>query len=107
MMEKYFVTASKVLFTDKDKPLKNRITVYLLEQPEQIDAFIRRVEKRRPLRQENGTFNAEDDALHAAAVQREKTDPPVEVQAAQEVASLLMQRRAGPKTILPSWLVHG
>src|SRR5262249_46997112 len=72
------------------------------------DAFIRRVEKRRLVGVERGTFLAEDDRLFAAATgPREKGDPPVEVQAAQQVASALLMRRAGPKTPVPLWLVSG
>ena len=38
---------------------------------------------------------------------REKGDPPVEVQAAGQVASAVLMRKAGAGTVLPSWLVAG
>ena len=34
-------------------------------------------------------------------------DPPAEVQAAQQVASALLMRKAGTSTLVPSWLVNG
>lgn len=108
LIEKHFELAVKALFKEKDKPVKGRITVYFLRESEHVDSFIRRVEKRRPRTQESGIFNAEDDKLHVAVgPPREGSETPAEVQAAQEVASLLMQRRAGTRTIVPFWLVNG
>lgn len=107
-LEKHYDMAASVLGYQKDAPWMGKMAVYLLEQPEQIDAFIRRVDKRRPRDVEKGTFQAEDDKLHAAAAPpREKDDPAVDAQAAQQVAGALLMRRAGTKTIVPFWLVNG
>jgi hypothetical protein len=106
-LERHYEQACKALFTAKDVPVKGRLTVYILDKGEQVDAFIRRIEKRRPRRQEAGSFSAADDALHVLASKREDTDPPVELQAVQQTASLLLQRKAGVRTILPGWLLNG
>lgn len=108
LLEKQLDQAIKTLYKEKDKPLKNRVTVYLLDKPEQIDAYIRRVEKLRPRGQDRGTFNPDDDKLRVAAAPPSAAgEPAVEVQAAMEVASMLLQRRAANSTILPYWLLHG
>src|SRR4051794_16271583 len=55
LLEKHYDLAARTLFTGKNEvPIKGKMTVYLLPQAEQVDAFIRRVEKRRPLGQEKG-----------------------------------------------------
>ncbi len=108
LLEKQYEHVVKSIYQPKDVPFKGHVTVYLLPEADQMDPFIRRVEKRRPLGQAKGSFSAADDKLHVAgAPPREKTDPPVEVQAAQQVASLMLQRKAGISTILPYWLVNG
>lgn len=107
-LEKHYDMAASVLGYQKDAPWKGKLAVYLLEQPEQIDAFIRRIEKRRTDGGEKGTFQAEDDKLHAAAAPpRDKDDVAVDAQAAQQVASALLMRKAGVKTIVPYWLTNG
>jgi hypothetical protein len=108
LFEKLYEQVVKALYQPKDTPFKGHVTVYLLEKPDQVDKFIRRIEKRRPLGQEHGCFGASDDKLHvAASPPREKGDPPVDVQAAQQIASMMLQRKAGVSTILPYWLVNG
>jgi hypothetical protein len=107
-LEAHYDTAYKVLFKPKEVAWPGKLTVFLFAEPEHLDAFIRRVEKRRLVGVEKGTFIAEDDRLFAAATGlREKGDPALEVQAAQQVASALLMRRAGPKTPVPFWLVSG
>ncbi|MBI1914367.1 MAG: hypothetical protein HYS12_06460 [Planctomycetes bacterium] len=108
LLEKYYDTAAKVLFPPKEAAWPGKLAVYLFEQPEQLDSFIRRVEKRRLVAAEKGTFMAEDARLHAAACPpREKGDPAVRVQAGQQIASAVLMRKAGAQTIVPSWLVAG
>jgi hypothetical protein len=109
LLEKHYDTAGRALFTGKKEvPFKGKMTVYLLSEPEHMVAFIRRVEKRRPLEMEKGSWSAADDKLFvAAAPSRDKNDIPVEVQAAQLMATVLLQRKAGKGTILPHWLSAG
>lgn len=108
LLEKSFDMAHKVLFAPKELTWAGKLTVYLFAQPEQLDAFIRRVEKRRLRGAEKGSFWADENRAHvAAAPPREMGDPPTEVQAAQQIASTLLMRKAGPSTIVPSWLVNG
>ena len=108
LLEKVYDHVFKAIHKEKDVPFKSRVTVYLLPEADTIDTFIRRVEKRRLLGKEKGSFNSDDDKLHvAAAPPREKSEPPVAVQAAQQLASLMLQRRAGKSTNLPYWLLNG
>jgi hypothetical protein len=107
LLEKTFELAGKTLFTPKESAWKGRLTVYLLGDTDQVAAFIRRIEKRRPLRQETASFMAKDDQLHVVVAPGEKSAPPEDVQAAQQVASVMITRRAGLATVLPDWLVNG
>ncbi len=107
LFEKQYDLVFKTIHQPKDKPFKGHLTVYLLPQADLLDTFIRRVEKRRPLAQQKGSFAADDEKLHVSAVPREKPDPPIEVQAGQQIASLMLQRKAGLSTNLPYWLVNG
>lgn len=108
LLEKSYATAHKLLFAPKELAWAGKLTVYLFAQPEQLDAFIRRVEKRRLRGLEKGTFSAQENQAHVAvSPPREMGDPPVEVQAAQQVASVLLMRRAGIRTVVPGWLVSG
>ena len=108
LLEKSYDTAHKLLFAPKELAWAGKLTVYLFAQPEQLDAFIRRVEKRRVRGAEKGSFSAEESRAHvAASPPREMGDPPVEVQAAQQVAAVLLMRKAGVRTIVPAWLVNG
>jgi len=108
LLEKSYDTAHKLLFAPKELAWAGKLTVYLFVQPEKMDAFIRRVEKRRLRGTEKGSFSAEEARAHvAASAPREMGDPPLEVQAAQQVASALLMRKAGTSTIVPSWLVNG
>lgn len=108
LLEKHYATAHKALYAPKELIWAGKLTVYLFAQPEHLDAFIRRVEKRRVVGVEKGTFMAEDARLHvAASPPREKDDPPVEVQAGQQLASAVLMRKAGRRTIVPAWLVDG
>jgi hypothetical protein len=109
LLEKHYDTSGKSLFTGKKEvPFKGKMTVYLLSDPDHITSFIRRVEKRRPLGMEKGSWSGDDDKLFVAAgPPRDKNDPPVEVQAAQLVSTVLLQRKAGKGTILPYWLSSG
>jgi hypothetical protein len=107
-MEKSYDRAVKTLYTPKDTPIKGLMTVYLLPEADQVAAFYRRVLKRRPLGMERGAYSVEDDKLFVViGPPREKTDPPTDVQSMQQVASAMLQRRAGARTLLPSWLANG
>lgn len=93
---------------DKGEVLPGKVAVYLFPERSNFTSFVRRIEARRLLPEETGSFQASDDKLHVAVgPPRGKQGWPVEMQAAQEVASLMLQRRAGTRTPLPEWLVTG
>ena len=106
-LEEYHDRATKALDLDKDA-YPGKITVYLFAEKANLPAFIRRVERRRPMDVETGSYSATDDRLHAVAVPGAgKGAIPVELRAGEMVASLLLQRKAGARTELPDWLVSG
>jgi hypothetical protein len=107
LIEKTYDLAAQTLYGQNDTPFKGILTIYLLPNSEQINTFIRRIEKRRPLGRENGTYSVDDDRLFIAVGPRDKSEPPIEVYAAQQVASVLLQRKVGKSTILPYWLLSG
>jgi hypothetical protein len=93
---------------DKGEVLPGKVTVYLFAEREHFTAFVRRIESRRLLPEETGSYMAADDKLHvAASPPRGKQALPVEIQACEQTASLLLARRAGVRTILPEWLIAG
>ena len=109
LLENQYKTARTALkFPEKTEPWKGKMTVYLFSERGQFTAFIRRVEKRRLEGGEIASHNSSDDALHvAASPPQNKWDWPVESQAAEQVASVLLERRVGKTTVLPDWLVSG
>ena len=107
-LEKYHDRASEATGLDPKEGYPGKITVYLLPGKEQLAAFARRVERRRPSAGEAGSFQAADERLHAAACPLPGKPPlPVEARAGERLASLILQRRAGLRTEVPDWLVTG
>jgi hypothetical protein len=107
LLEKYHDRAREATGLDPKEGYPGKITVYLLPGREQLAAFARRVERRRPSAGEAGSFQA-DDRLHAAACPLPGKPPvPVEARAGAMLASLILQRRAGLRTEVPDWLVTG
>ncbi|HWG42570.1 MAG TPA: hypothetical protein VN688_07265 [Gemmataceae bacterium] len=113
LLEKHHDKAKEALKFDipeeaKGEVLPGRVTVYLFAEREHFTAFVRRIESRRFLPEETGSYSARDDKLHvAASPPRGKQGLPVEIQACEQVASLLLARRAGVRTPLPDWVTAG
>lgn len=108
LLEKHFAMAAKVLWTEKDDKWKQKLPVYLFNEPVDFGSFVRRVEKRRLEGREGGTHSVEDEKLHVAACPpRLDTDPSVYIQATHQIGMALIQRKAGYRTILPGWLKRG
>ena len=93
---------------DKGEVLPGKVVVYLFGEREAFTAFVRRIEARRLLPEETGSFLAADDKLHVAvSPPRGKDGLPIEIQACEQAASLLLARRAGVRTPLPDWVSSG
>jgi hypothetical protein len=108
LLEQYHDRAIKATGLDPKEGYPGKITVYLLGEREQLTAFARRVEKRRPMSGETGSYQALDERLHAAAFAAPRKPPiPVEARAGEMLAALILQRKAGRTTALPDWLVAG
>jgi hypothetical protein len=108
LLEKYHDQAIKATGLDPKEGYPGKITIYLLSDKEQLTAFARRVEKRRPMAGETGSFQALDERLHAAAFAAVRKPPvPVEARAGEMLAALVLQRKAGRATALPDWLLTG
>ncbi len=109
MLEKHFIQAEKALQIEpKEELWAGKLTVYLFAEREQFTAFVRRVEKRRLVADEVGSYYVERDAAHVAtSPPRSKLDPSVEGQAAEQIAAVLLQKKAGDKVPLPEWLLAG
>src|SRR5205823_5613398 len=108
--EKYHDQAVKGASLDlKEGGYPGKIAVYLLPSREDVTAFIRRVDKRRPMSGETGSFQATDDRLHAAACAATmgKVPIPVETRAGEMLAAVILQRKAGRGTQVPEWLLAG
>jgi hypothetical protein len=109
VLEKHYAEAARVLGYDAKKaPWVGKITVYLLPEKDQFQAFVRRVEKRRVESGERFSHAVDGDLLHAVAgPSQSKDDFGPEVQAGQQVAAAMMQFKAGAKVPLPDWLLTG
>lgn len=93
---------------DKGEVLPGKVTVYLFAERDHFKAFVRRIEARRLLSEESSSFQANDDKLHiAVGPPSGRQGLPVEIQACEQAASLLLARRAGVRTPVPDWLVSG
>jgi len=109
LLEKQYATAKTALGSDdKADPLPAKVTVFVLPDRDQFAAFVRRVEKRRLESDDSAIFDAADDALRVGVgPARSKGDLDPDGQAAEQLAALLLARKAGLKTALPGWLSDG
>jgi hypothetical protein len=109
LLEKHYDQAKGALaFNDKSDPLPAKATVFVFAERDHFGAFVRRVEKRRLESGDTASYDASDEALHVAVgPAQSKTDLNAEGQAGEQLAELLLARKAGIKTILPGWLVDG
>jgi hypothetical protein len=108
LLENYHAQAAKAAGLDLKEGYPGKITIYLLPGKDEMTAFARRVEKRRPLTGEMGSFQADDDRLHAAAYPAASKPPvAVEARAGEMLAALILKRRAGRGAQLPDWLTTG
>jgi hypothetical protein len=108
VLEKQFDLAWKALqFEDKKDDLPGKVTVYLFAVREPFTTYLRLVAKRRVRAEDEGAFSAADDDLHAAAGPPRKGGFPVEALAGEQIAGLLLARKAGKNTPLPAWLLSG
>jgi hypothetical protein len=107
VLEKQYEFAWDALQFEKKDALAGKVTVYLFPGREPFANFVRRVEKRRVMADDVGSFSVADDDLHAAASPPRKGAMPLEAMAGQQIAGLLLTRKAGASTPLPSWLLDG
>ena len=109
LLEKQYDQAKGALgYDDKTDPLPAKAVVYLFDARDHFAAFVRRVEKRRLDSDETACFSADDDALHAAVGPTPaKDDWGTDARAAEQLAGLMLARKAGTKVSLPAWLTDG
>jgi hypothetical protein len=108
-LEKQYDQAKGALaFDAKADPPPAKALVYLFDERDHFAAFVRRVEKRRLESDEAALYSAEDETLRVAAgPPRSKQDLDTDGMAGEQLAALLLARKAGPKTPLPAWLTDG
>jgi hypothetical protein len=109
LLEKHLTQAKGALgYDDKTDPLPAKVLVFIFAERDHFAAFVRRVEKRRLEADDSAAFAAEDDVLNVVVgPPRSKSDLGQEGQAGEGLASLLLARKAGLKTLLPGWLSEG
>lgn len=109
LLESAFDKACAALKIDAvmDPPWPGKLAVYILPEREQFTSFIRRVEQRRLEVGELGSYRIDRDHPHAVGGPPTGTDPTPDVQAIQQVAAALLQKKAGARTPLPGWLIEG
>jgi hypothetical protein len=109
MLEKYYTTAAKALQVKEPKELwPGKLAVFLFDDREDYNTFVRRVERRRMERDESSSHRVEGDFPHASAAPSAAAGGPgIGQQAAEEAAAAILQRKAGNQVILPGWLMLG
>jgi hypothetical protein len=109
-LEAHYAQAKIALGIDKDKdePVPGKVTVYLLPERAHFTSFLRKIDKHRPEPEDVGSHFADGDFPHVAAGPPvSKDDPPIERQAGEQIAQLLLVKKAGVRTPLPGWLESG
>lgn len=109
LLEKHYDQARAALgYDDKTDPLPAKAVVYIFDERDHFAGFVRRVEKRRLESYDTASFSAEDDALHiAVGPTPSKAALGPDGRAAEQLAALMLARKAGRKTPLPGWLTDG
>ncbi len=109
LLEKQYDQARSALgYDDKTEPFSGKAVVYLFDERDHFAAFVRRVEKRRLESDDTACFSADDEALHAAVGPTQaKDDWGTDARAAEQLAALMLARKAGTKVPLPAWLTDG
>jgi hypothetical protein len=107
LLENSYELARKALRLEEKDAIGGKVTVYQFGSREPFTAFLRRVEKRRVEPEDVGSFSAADDDLHIAASPPRKPAVPFGAMACEQLAGLLLSRKAGKNTPLPGWLVSG
>jgi hypothetical protein len=106
LLEKAYGLAGGALALGPGDSWPGKLTVYLFSERGKFASFLRTVEKRRPEADDLGSFEVRSDFPHVAAGPAPESEGPgVEAQAAEQLASALLARRAG--TPVPEWLVAG
>lgn len=108
-LEKHQEAAMKPMgFDEETPPWAGKILVFILPEREQFAGFVRKVEKRSPMKEENSSFGYLESIPHLAATAAKGKEPvPAEVEASVEISAAVLRSRAGQKTPLPDWIPDG
>lgn len=108
-LEKHQEVAMKPMgFDEENLPWAGKILVFLLPDREHFAGFVRKVEKRSPMKEENSAFGYIENVPHLAATTAKGKEPvPAEVEAFMEISGAVLRSRAGQKTPLPDWIPDG
>ncbi len=110
LLEKQYAQAKSALgYDDKTDPFPAKAVVFVFDGLEQFAAFVRRVEKRRLDSDETATFNgrATTPCTWRSGRRRPRTTSGQEGEAAQQLAGMMLAKKAGTKVPLPAWLTDG
>ena len=104
-LEKQYALALKVLASEHEEPWPGKMAIYFYENKLFYAGFCRTVEKRRVDEDESGTVDGDSDFPHAAATAPLlKGELPADLQAGAQMASAILQKKAGSKA--PHWFLH-
>lgn len=104
-LEKQAATARGALkIGAKEELWPGKLTVYLLADRRSFASFMRTIAKKRPT-DEAGIFGLNDAPFVAASPPQRKYQPSLENQAAEQVASAMLAKKAGG--VAPEWVVAG
>jgi hypothetical protein len=96
----------RTLALEEEAPWPGKLSIYFFADRGKFTSFIRIVEKRRPESEDLGSHIIRSDFPHVAAgPPREAHEPGLEAQAAEQLASALLVKKAG--TTIPEWVMAG
>jgi hypothetical protein len=110
LQKTYLLSRTTLKFAADEKPWPGKLTVYVLTDAVQFTNFVRRVEQRRPDKDQTYTLNLRGDfpyAVHSVGAGERVTDADLTTESAAVVGAAVLNRKAGAGADLPEWLELG
>jgi hypothetical protein len=106
LMEKQYILARNAVALEEEDPWPGKLTVYLFPDRKQFASFVRTVEKRRPDKDDTGSYLVRGDFPHVAAgPPAEEGESSVAFHAAEQLGAALIAKKVGG--VVPEWVIAG
>lgn len=108
--QKYYDTAEKAMKFDEkeDRPWKGKLNIFVLAERSSYTAFVRTIEQRRVLPDEDYSISVRTEPPHVAfSLNGKETPAQLEAEIGGRITLAMLMARAGPTADLPSWMKDG